>query len=222
MAGKIGGVALAGIIQFVGWIVFTVIFTLLLQGIFMTDSSEAAKAMETVPSDLFSSSSVLQENQVPISENTTELSNLLASLKSVRFGIMSFAFLLFFILGYVLYSSLYAAIGAMSDPDTDTQQFTLPVTLPLALAIVFLFPVIQNPDGNLALWLSYIPFTSPIIMMARIPFGVPWTQVVLSLTILIAFIYIMVGLSAKIYKTAILLYGKKLSWKEVVKWIKVK
>jgi ABC-2 type transport system permease protein len=121
-----------------------------------------------------------------------------------------------------LYSSLYAAIGAASESETDTQQFMLPVTVPLIFSMVMMSYVINNPFSKLSVWLSIIPFTSPIIMMIRIPFSVPVWQVVVSLAVLIASFVFTTWLAARIYRTGILMYGKKVNYKEVWKWLKYK
>jgi ABC-2 type transport system permease protein len=125
-------------------------------------------------------------------------------------------------LGYLLYATLYAAIGSLVDNNTDSQQFTLPVTVPLIVAIISSFYIVNNPDSSLSVWLSMIPFTSPISMMVRIPFGVPIWQIVLSVVILAGTFVAMTWFAAKIYRTGILMYGKKLSYKEIFKWLKYK
>ena len=130
-------------------------------------------------------------------------------------------FILFFIGGYLLYASLYAAIGAAVDNETDTQQFMMPIIMPLMLAIyVGFFTVIENPHGMVSQVFSYIPFTSPVVMLMRIPFGVPIWQQLLSLLILFVTFYFMVLFAAKIYRVGILMYGKKPTYKELYKWLK--
>ena len=130
-------------------------------------------------------------------------------------------FILFFIGGYLLYASLYAAIGAAVDNETDTQQFMLPIIMPLMLAIyVGFFTVIENPHGTVSQVFSYIPFTSPVVMLMRIPFGVPIWQQLLSLVLLFGTFFITVMLAAKIYRVGILMYGKKPSYKDLMKWLK--
>jgi ABC-2 type transport system permease protein len=130
-------------------------------------------------------------------------------------------FILFFIGGYLLYSSLYAAIGAAVDSETDTQQFIFPILMPLILGMyVGFFTVIENPHGSVSQIFSYIPFTSPIVMLMRIPFGVPLWQQILSLAILFVTFIATVWFAAKIYRIGILMYGKKASYKEIIKWLK--
>jgi ABC-2 type transport system permease protein len=129
-------------------------------------------------------------------------------------------FIIYFIGGYLLYASIFAAIGSAVDNETDTQQFMLPVTIPIIFAIYAAIYGAQNPDGPLAFWCSMIPFTSPIVMMVRLPFGVPMWEKLLSVAILIASFIGTTWMSAKIYRTGILMYGKKPSWKEMWKWLK--
>jgi ABC-2 type transport system permease protein len=130
-------------------------------------------------------------------------------------------FILFFVGGYLLYASLYAAIGAAVDSETDTQQFMLPILMPLILAVyVGFFTVIDNPHGTVSQVFSFIPFTSPVVMLMRIPFGVPLWQQILSVVILFATFMGTVWFAAKIYRVGILMYGKKPSYKELIKWLK--
>ena len=130
-------------------------------------------------------------------------------------------FILYFLFGYLLYSSLYAAIGAAVDNETDTQQFMLPVILPLMLGVYVGFAtVINDPHGTIATIFSMIPFTSPIVMLMRIPFGVPWWQILISLLLLFGTFIAIVWVAAKIYMVGILMYGKKTSYKELIKWIR--
>ena len=127
---------------------------------------------------------------------------------------------MYFIGGYLLYTSLFAAIGAAVDNETDSQQFMLPITVPLILSVILAQFVIENPEGSLAFWLSIIPFTSPIIMMVRIPFGVPYFDLFLSMFLLVIGFLATTWLAAKIYRTGILMYGKNVNYKELWKWIR--
>ena len=130
-------------------------------------------------------------------------------------------FILYFLCGYLLYSSIYAAIGAAVDNETDTQQFMLPVIMPLIIGVYVGFAtVINDPHGNIATIFSMIPFTSPIVMLMRIPFGVPWWQILISLLILIGSFLGVVWIASKVYRIGILMYGKKISYKEIYKWLK--
>ena len=129
-------------------------------------------------------------------------------------------FFFFFIGGYLLYAAMFAAIGAAVDNETESQQFMLPVTIPLILAIVIMMSTFQDPNSSLSFWFSMIPLTSPIIMMARVPFGVPGWELALSGIILVASFVGMTWMSGKIYRVGILMYGKKTSWKEIWKWMR--
>lgn len=129
-------------------------------------------------------------------------------------------FILYFVGGYMMYASLFAAIGAMVDNQEDTQQYMMPVTFLLIFAFYAGFYSSQNPDGPLAFWTSLIPLTSPIVMMTRIPFGVPWWELLLSIALLFGTVILIVALAAKIYRVGILMYGKKASYSEIIKWLK--
>ena len=132
------------------------------------------------------------------------------------------SFIFYFLGGYLLYSSLFAAVGAAVDSESDTQQFILPITIPLILSFILIQSIIDNPDGVLAFWMSIIPFTSPVIMMVRLPFGVETWELVLSICILISTFILSTLLASKIYRTGILMYGKKITFKEIYKWLNYK
>jgi ABC-2 type transport system permease protein len=129
-------------------------------------------------------------------------------------------FILFFIGGYLMYASLFAAIGAMVNSQEDTQQFMMPITILILFAFYAGFYSSQNPDGPLAFWTSLIPLTSPIVMMTRLPYEVPWWELTLSIVLLVATVVLIIQLAAKIYRVGILMYGKKPTYGEIVKWLK--
>lgn len=199
MMGKIIGVALVGLTQFLLWVMFTVALSALAEMVLLND--------------------VLLE-----ASNTESQSVIIAQIKSLTSGIniiqIFISFLFYFIAGYLMYSSLFAAVGSAVDAEADTQQFILPVTLPLILSFILIQPIIDNPEGSLAFWMSIIPFTSPIIMMVRLPFGVDSWQIIISMTILISTFIMTTWLASKIYRTGILMYGKKASFRELLKWLK--
>jgi len=141
-------------------------------------------------------------------------------LDAVNIVEICFYFVLFFIGGYLMYASLFAAIGAMVNSQEDTQQYMMPITILVLFAFYAGFFSAQNPDGPLAFWTSIIPFTSPIVMMVRIPFGVPWWQMLLSIVLLVLTVILIIKLTAKIYRVGILMYGKKPTYAEIVKWLK--
>ena len=212
MMGKIIGVSLVALTQFVLWILLTGALYLGFSA-FMGLSSPEILSSGTVLSQQISSNDIM---------NNEAVQNIIQIAHSIDFGTIIGCFLIFFILGYLLYATLYAAIGSLVDNNTDSQQFTLPVTVPLIVAIISSFYIVNNPDSSLSVWLSMIPFTSPISMMVRIPFGVPIWQIVLSVVILAGTFVAMTWFAAKIYRTGILMYGKKLSYKEIFKWLKYK
>ena len=208
MLGKIIGTSLAGITQFVIWIV--------LGGILMTVVSLVLgiDLGQTPQQDMLQ-----QAMETP--EVNSQIQNLINAFHNLPITNLIIAFILFFIGGYLLYSSLYAAIGAAVDNETDTQQFLLPIIMPLILAVyIGIFTVIEDPHGTVSTVFSYIPLTSPVVMLMRIPFGVPLWQQLVSLLILIGTFMFTVWFAAKIYRVGILMYGKKPSYKELIKWIK--
>ncbi|MFD1614313.1 ABC transporter permease [Gelatiniphilus marinus] len=210
MLGKIIGTSLAGITQFVIWLVFG--------GLLMTIVSLVLGI------DLFDSS-LPQQQLLEAASNDSSINfyfeSFKTALQNMPFINLIIAFIFFFLCGYLLYSSLYAAIGAAVDNETDTQQFMLPILMPLILAVyIGIFTVIEDPHGTVSTVFSFIPFTSPVVMLMRIPFGVPLWQQLLSLLLLIGTFMLTVWFAAKIYRVGILMYGKKPSYKELIKWIK--
>lgn len=220
MMGKIVGVALVGLSQFVLWIVLT----LILVSVFMASVSN--------PEEMMSSGSMMGTQGTGVAtEELTKMADaggadnsmamqIVEGIRSVDAGVMIASFMFFFLFGYLLYAALFAAIGSAVDSETDTQQFMLPVTAPLILSMVMIGFIISNPNGPVAFWFSIIPFTAPVVMMARIPFGVPYWQVYLSMALLVLGFLATTWLAAKIYRTGILMYGKKISYRELWKWIK--
>lgn len=205
MLGKILGTSFAGITQFFIWVILGGILLTILSTIAGVDISAAHGAQE--------------EAMRQLSDN--DLQQLLLDIARLPMLTLLISFLVYFIGGYFLYSSIYAAIGAAVDNETDTQQFMLPVILPLMLGIyVGFFAVIENPHGTVSTVFSMIPLTSPIVMLMRIPFGVPWWEIALSIGILVLTIAGVVWLAAKIYRVGILMYGKKPGYKELYKWLK--
>ncbi len=212
MMGKIIGIALVGLTQFSIWIIFTLILSSVGTAVF-------GAGFNQVPM-----TETLQMGQSAAAEaDTSEMVNkVLAMLAGFDFVKVAVLFFLYFIGGYLLYASLFAAIGSAVDNETDTQQFSMPVTLPIIFAIFIGIYAAQSPDSALAFWGSIIPFTSPVVMMARVPYDVPVWQILLSLAILVSSFIISTWFAGKIYRTGILMYGKKVSWKELWKWVRVK
>ena len=212
LLGKIFGTTLAGLTQFTVWIIIGGALMIGVSAFFGVEASQGPMAQQQA--EMMKQASQNDEAQQMAATIFQEIYNMpLANLIIM--------FILFFIGGYLLYASLYAAIGAAVDNETDTQQFMLPIIMPLMLAIyVGFFTVIENPHGMVSQVFSYIPFTSPVVMLMRIPFGVPIWQQLLSVLILFGTFYITVLFAAKIYRVGILMYGKKPSYKEIYKWLK--
>ena len=202
MMGKIIGVALVGLTQFILWIVLTMALAAL------------AELLLFNPNELIS--------QANSAENTEIMSKITNLIGGINFMQIILCFIFYFISGYLLYSSLFAAVGSAVDAEADTQQFVVPITVPLLLAIMLIQPVMDNPDGTLAFWMSMIPFTSPVIMMVRLPFGVENWELFISMLSIITGFVATTFLAAKIYRTGILMYGKKISYKELWKWLSYK
>jgi len=221
MMGKIIGVALVGLTQFILWIVFTGMIITLVQQAFPEQFKQQNQITALQQGNQVQS---LQEaSQMMNARNQPETTNVvLDALASINFPLLISAFIFFFIGGYLLYGALFAAIGAAVDNETDTQQFMLPITIPLIFAMVVAQSIINDPNGSLAIWLSMIPFTSPVIMMVRIPFGVPYWEVAVSMGLLIAGFLFTTWIAARIYRTGILMYGKKVNYRELWKWLRYK
>lgn len=211
MMGKIISIALVGLTQFGIWLLLT-IGLVVVAGQFLGGSINPETMVNV---EQMSDAAAIQQ-----ASSELNFDNIMAMIMSVNpFELISY-FIIYFIGGYLLYASIFAAIGSAVDNETDTQQFMLPVTIPIIFAIYAAIYGAQNPDGPLAFWCSMIPFTSPIVMMVRLPFGVPMWEKLLSVAILIASFIGTTWMSAKIYRTGILMYGKKPSWKEMWKWLK--
>ena len=210
MLGKIIGTSLAGVTQFAIWVILGSVLMLVVSIIFGIDLTQASAPQQELMNQAMQGDDI----QRIVTDGLTAIRNL-PILNLV------IAFIFFFIGGYFLYSSLYAAIGAAVDNETDTQQFMLPILMPLILAVyVGVFTVIEDPHGTVSTVFSFIPLTSPVVMLMRIPFGVPLWQQGLSLLLLIGTFMFAVWFAAKIYRVGILMYGKKPTYKEIFKWLK--
>jgi ABC-2 type transport system permease protein len=210
MLGKIIGTSLAGITQFIIWIILGGVLMMVVSAIFGINMAEMQAPQQE-----------LMQQAMETQGTDMKIQSLISSIYNLPLTNLVIMFLLFFIGGYLLYSSLYAAIGAAVDNETDTQQFMLPILMPLILAVyVGIFTVIEDPHGTVSTVFSFIPLTSPVVMLMRIPFGVPIWQQVVSVLILIGTFMFTVWFAAKIYRVGILMYGKKPSYKELYKWLK--
>jgi len=214
MMGKIVGIGLVGVTQFVLWIVLSV-GLLGIASTVMMDKSVSTEITETKHTDN------TKEDYKPT--NASPINGLIKNIKTVDYPYVIGSFLVYFIGGYLLYSALFAMVGSAVDSETETQQFMLPIIMPLLFTYMLSFSVlINNPHGTLAFWLSMIPFTSPIGMLVRIPFGVPTWQLILSIILLVIGFVGTTYVAARVYRVGILMYGKKASYKELFKWFKYK
>lgn len=207
MMGKILGVTLVALTQFGIWIAMSVVGALFLNTGF-------SALQKNVPGGE-QSAEVMKG--FDLKQSAAEISH---TLLEMNFPLIIIVFILFFLLGYIFYSSMYAAIGSAVDNETETQQFTLFAIIPLMVGMYGSFTIINNPEGPLGFWLSIIPFTSPVAMVARIPFGVPAWQIILSLGLLLLSTLLMIFIAGKIYRVGILMYGNKATAKELWKWIR--
>jgi ABC-2 type transport system permease protein len=208
MIGKIVGTSLAGLLQFIIWAII---------GLGLMFAASVFFGVNVGPTARISPE-LMQSAQHELSGSAqmyiTELWNL--PIASILIG-----FVVYFIGGYFLYSSFYAAIGAAVDNQTDSQQFLLPIMMPLILSVyIGFFTVVNDPHGTVAVVFSMIPLTSPIVMLMRLPFGVPWWQIAISVLLLFTTFFLVVWFAAKIYRVGILMYGKKPTWKELYRWLK--
>ncbi|MPN14946.1 putative protein YhaP [bioreactor metagenome] len=207
MLGKILGVGAVALLQFLIWILLTVGIVFGAQAIMGVDLSAAGSSIPGAVPD-----------GVPIAGGA--MGDIFAALAGLNYVYIVLSFLAYFLLGYLLYASMFAAVGSAVDNEADTQQLTLPVTLPLIIGLFIMIHTFRFPDSTLSFWGSMIPFTSPMVMMARVPFGVPDWELALSIVLLLLTFLFMTFLSGKIYRVGILSYGKKATWKDLMKWLK--
>ncbi|QKG78931.1 ABC transporter permease [Tenuifilum thalassicum] len=221
MTGKILGMASVSLLQIFIWVVMTA--ALAGAGINIISEKMSPKvATEQVQTMAQSNPQIAQAQEQAVNAAENEGMSFLNALKNQNFPLLIGGFIFYFLFGYLLYAAMFAAVGSAVESITDTQQLTLPITMPLILAILVMISGIKSPDGPLAFWFSMIPFTSPVIMLTRLPFGVPTWQLALSAALLVGTFFLIIWLAAKIYRVGILMYGKKYSWKEMIKWISYK
>lgn len=221
MLGKIIGIAFVALTQFLIWIILSGILIGGAQQFFKEDLMASKKSnIEQFESPIFNKKGAKEfSSEEGISDKSEFISRLNSQLGMINFPLVLACFLFYFMGGYLLYGSLFAAIGSAVDNETDTQQFMMPVTIPLIIAIVIAQVAIENPDGSIAFWASMIPLTSPIIMMIRIPVGIATWELLLSMFLLLITFIGTTWMAAKIYRTGILMYGKKVTFKELGKWL---
>ncbi len=212
MMGKILGIAMVGLTQFLLWVVLTFTIVSIFQIAFADQMPGPDVRMAVTPGS----------EQVATPASPTEIARVFEVINSINYEVILISFLFFFLGGYLLYAALFAAVGAAVDSEADTQQFMMPITLPLFLGFIIANMAIYNPDSQLAVWFSMIPLTSPVVMMARIPFGVPIEQIWISGILLILGFIFTTWIAARIYRIGILMYGKKVSYRELWKWLRYK
>lgn len=217
MMGKIIGVAAVALTQFLIWIILTL-------GILMGISAYAGMEMFADPqmTQQMEMMAPMGAEQMEMMTSQGAMSEVLGVITSVDWGYIIGCFLIYFILGYLLYASLFAAVGSAVENESDTNQLMIPITIPLIIGLLLMMQTFNNPDSTVSFWASMIPFTSPMVMLARVPFegGVPTWELLLSIGILLLTIIVVVYLAAKIYRVGILMTGKKYSWKDIWTWIK--
>jgi ABC-2 type transport system permease protein len=221
MMGKIVGIALVGLTQFLIWIFLTIAIVTVLKSTIL-QKTDLTEITQSVPQNLMAgdqqASATTQTSTM--SPELAEFSKMFDNAMNQPWGLIIICFIFYFVTGYLLYASVFAAIGSAVDNETETQQFMLPVTIPIILALMVAMGTMQNPESSLSFWCSMIPLTSPIVMMARIPFGVPYWQLAVSMVLMLVTFIGFVWMAAKVYRTGILMYGKKTSWKEMWKWLR--
>ncbi|MGQ9619909.1 MAG: ABC transporter permease [Bacteroidales bacterium] len=225
MMGKIIGLALVGLTQFLIWIVLTFAIVTAVKTAIIPEKV-VEEAVQSLPRDVMSQEAVSLNQPENITTSgagaSAEFVKIFNTALNQPWGLIIFSFIFYFISGYLLYASVFAAVGSAVDNETETQQFMMPIVLPVVLGLIVAMSTMQNPESSIAFWFSIIPLTSPIVMMARIPFGVPGWEIALSMFIMAITFIIFVWMAAKIYRTGILMYGKKTSWKEMWKWLTYK
>lgn len=224
MMGKIIGIALVGLTQFMIWVILMTGTALVLKNRVLPDT-DATTITRSIPQNLMNGSTaeaIAEPASASLSPDMTKYADIVESAMNQPWLLIIICFIFYFVTGYLLYSSIFAAIGSAVDNETETQQFMLPVTLPIILALMVSFGTMANPDSSLSFWFSIIPLTSPIVMMARIPFNPPAWQIILSMALMLGTFMGFVWMAAKVYRVGILMYGKKTSWKEMWKWIRYK
>jgi ABC-2 type transport system permease protein len=207
MMGKIIGIAGVGLTQFLLWIILSGVVTAGLSSRFQIERFSDAQIEQTLET-------------VGDVQQAREVNSLMNAMGNLNVPLIVGSFLFYFLGGYLLYGSLFGAVGAAVDSETDSQQFMLPITIPLVLSFIVAQTVIlKNPDGPVAFWMSMVPFTSPVIMMLRIPFGVPTYELLLSMLFLVLGFIGTTWIAARIYRVGILMYGKKITYRELSKWL---
>ncbi len=218
MMGKIIGIAMVALTQFLLWVIFTIIIITGIKFALFPNGEMPTRMDQQI--EMVQSSNDQGSNAAKSSDFADEFTKIMEKANSLDLIGSVLAFFFFFIGGYLLYAGLYAAVGAVIDNETDSQQFIMPIIMPLILSIYIAMVAFRAPNSDIAFWFSMIPFTSPIVMMARIPFQIPAWQVALSMAILVASFIFTTWFAGRIYRTGILMYGKKVTYKEIWKWFR--
>ncbi|MBA2612302.1 MAG: ABC transporter permease [Bacteroidetes bacterium] len=219
MLGKIVGVAIVGTIQFLIMGLLTFLLSALLSTIFLKDAKTQLDSFNAQQELVKKNGTNINLDQLEKFDDKLKLFDMLTKIQQINFVEVFVCFILYFIFGYLFYSSIMAAIGSAVDSEADSQQFITPVMIPLMVGYFIAIKTIMDPDSSAVFWGSLIPFTSPIVMMSRITNGVPFWELLLSLSILFVSFIFMTWMAGKIYRTGILMYGKKTSWREIGKWL---
>ena len=219
MMGKVIGIGFVGLTQFALWIMLSMVGFV---GIQATNPElfEAAKARQNMTEVATKGTDAVEQMQAL--NDAPVVTEMVQGLTAIDFPLIITMFLIYFVLGYFFYATLFAGVGALVDVDTNAQQFSLPITIPLMLVMIMMPAIINEPSGSIATWLSVIPFTSPVAMMIRIPFGVPIWEATVSVGVLLLFVPLNTWVAGRIYKRGILLYGKKITYKDIFSWFRKK
>jgi ABC-2 type transport system permease protein len=219
MLGKIIGVALVGLTQFLLWVILTVFISSAVNAVLFKDQIADHQKMTQQMGKVMKNDITAGVDKMEKINSPNEVLQLFDSVKNINVTKLLLCFAFYFLLGYLLYAALFAAIGSAVDNEADTQQFILPVTIPLILSFIIAQSIVAEPDSSMAQFFSIFPLTSPIVMMVRLPFDVPVWELALSMVMLVIGFLFFTWLAGKIYRTGILMYGKKVSWKELGKWL---
>jgi ABC-2 type transport system permease protein len=222
MFGKIIGVACVALTQFLLWIVLTAVLVTGVSAFVGFDTMMGDPAQSEQMMQMTGQMSGVDMEQVTAVTEGDGLGVVISTLKEINYGQLIFGFFIYFALGYLLYASFFAAIGSAVENEADTQQLQMPITVPLIIGFFIAFYAFKAPDSAVVFWGSMIPFTSPIVMLARIPFGVPAWELALSIAILVGTFIACGWASAKIYQIGILMFGKKTTFKDLWKWLRMK
>ncbi|WP_242927764.1 ABC transporter permease [Pontibacter vulgaris] len=222
MMGKIIGIAGVGLTQFLLWVILSSVVVTGVQAAFGVQATSPAQQMAQgqIAATGEEVNGEETEEEASKANSSDEIASLINAAGNLNFPLIIGCFLFYFLGGYLLYGSLFGAIGSAVDNETDTQQFMFPITIPLVISFIMSYSmVLKNPDGPVAFWMSMIPLTSPIVMMVRVPFGVPAWELLLSMALLVLGFIFTTWIAARIYRVGILMYGKKVNYKELSKWL---